>query len=241
MKLLVTKSYRTFLVRDESKDYHTNFGFVKADELSKAKPGDIVQSNKGEDFFVMEASFIDMYGKIKRGAQIIPRKDLGLIITETGLGKDSVVIETGAGSGAVGLMLSRICKKVYAYEIREDYVKLVKANIEFLGIKNYNIKLKDAKLGFKERNADVIILDLPWPWELCEVAKKSLKFGGFLISYSPTIPQTMDFVNKLDNNFIHVKTSEIIEREWEISDRKVRPRSQAIGHSGFISIVRRVS
>ena len=73
-------------------------------------------------------------------------------------------------------------------------------------------------------------------------AKKALKAGGFLVSYSPTIPQTADFVNKInsDKNFVHVKTSEVIERNWEIDERKVRPKSQQIGHSGFVSFVRKV-
>ena len=71
---------------------------------------------------------------------------------------------------------------------------------------------------------------------------KGYEVGGFLVSYSPTIPQTADFVNEVnkDKDFVHVKTSEIIERNWEIDGRKVRPRSQQIGHSGFISFVRRI-
>ena len=70
---------------------------------------------------------------------------------------------------------------------------------------------------------------------------KSLKPGGFLVSYSPSVPQVADFVNAVRkrNDFIHTKTSEIIEREWEVEDRKVRPKSISIGHSGFMSIVRK--
>ena len=85
-------------------------------------------------------------------------------------------------------------------------------------------------------------MDLPEPWKAINAAKKALKVGGFLVSYSPTIPQTQDFVNKInkDKDFVHVKTSEIIEREWEIDERKVRPKSQQIGHSGFISFTRRI-
>ena len=62
------------------------------------------------------------------------------------------------------------------------------------------------------------------------------------MSYSPSVPQMMDFANAVnkDENFAHVKTSEILEREWEIDGRKVRPRSQQIGHSGFISFARRI-
>ena len=50
----------------------------------------------------------------------------------------------------------------------------------------------------------------------------------------------MDFVNTLDESFAYLKTSEIIEREWEVKERKVRPRSQAIGHSGFITFARKL-
>ncbi len=239
-KLLITPSNRKFIVKDEDKDIHTNFGMVLAEDIKKAKAGDVVKSNKGQEFAVAEASFIDLYRRIKRNAQIIPEKDIGLIIAETGINKGSVVIEAGSGSGALGCFLAKVCKKVYSYEIRQDFYELVKKNIEYLGISNMVLKNKDAKLGFSEEDADAVILDLPDPWELIEMARKSLKFGGFLVSYSPTIPQVMDFVDKLGENFIYIKTSEIIEREWEVSRRKVRPMSQAIGHSGFLSFARRV-
>ncbi len=238
-KLLWGKN-KNYLVRDESKDFHCNKGFIKSKDILNSKPGDILKTNTGHCFYVLSPDFIDFYKKIKRGPQIIPRKDIGLIITETGLNKGSVVIETGSGSGGLGLFLSMICKKVYSYEIREDFFNLAKSNIEFLGIKNYIVKNKDSKLGFNEKNVDVIVLDLPDPWELIKAAKKSLKIGGFLVSYSPSIPQVMDFVESLDDSFDYIKTSEIIEREWEINKRKVRPKSQAIGHSGFISFVRRI-
>jgi len=238
MKILVTNKNKKFLVKDSTDELHTNFGLIK--NLKKAKPGDRVKSNKDVEFTVFKADFIDMYKKIKRGPQIIPRKDIGLIITEAGLNKDSVIIETGSGSGGLGLYLAKICKKVHSYEIREDFYNIVKKNSEMMELKNYNIKNKDAKKGFTEKNVDAVILDLPDPWELIENAKKALKIGGFLISYSPTIPQVMDFVENLDDSFVYIKTSEILEREWEVNKRKVRPRSQAIGHSGFVSFARKI-
>ena len=239
-KILVTKKNKKFLVKDMTKDLHTNFGLVKCADIKKAKPGATIKSNTGKEFAVYSADFIDFYHKIRRCAQIIPRKDIGLIITETGLNNESVVIEAGSGSGALGCFLAKICKKVYSYEIRKDFHELVKKNIEYLEIKNMTLKNKDAKEGFTEKNVDVVVLDLPDPWELIEPAKKSLKIGGFLVSYSPTIPQVMDFVDALDSSFSYIKTSEIIEREWEVIKRKVRPKSQAIGHSGFLNFARRI-
>jgi tRNA (adenine57-N1/adenine58-N1)-methyltransferase len=238
-KLLVTDDNRKFIVKDD-KDLHTNFGMISKEDIASAKPGSIIKSNKGTEFAIMEASFIDMYAKIKRGAQIIPQKDIGLIITEAGITSDSIVIEAGAGSGALGCFLAKVCKKIYSYEIREDFFRIVQKNIDYLEIKNMFLKNKDAKLGFDETEVDTVILDLSDPWELQGVAKNALKVGGFLVSYSPTIPQVMDFVEKLDDSFVYIKTSEIIERDWEINKRKVRPKSLAIGHSGFLSFARRV-
>lgn len=240
-KILMNDNGKKFYVKDNSEDYHCQYGQFKKKDLSR-KDGSKISTNKGKEFSIFTPSFIDLYRKIKRDAQIVPLKDIGLIIAQTGIGKDSKVLEAGAGSGAVGTFLSRLCKEIVSYEIRDDFIKVVKSNIDFLGIKNMNVKKKDIYEGITEKNLDLVMLDLPEPWKVIEHAAKSLKVGGFLVSYSPTIPQVQDFVNTLRNSekFVHIKTSEIIEREWEVEDRKVRPRSRGIGHSGFLSFCRRI-
>ena len=239
-KVLMSKNDK-FLVKDTSKDYHTKYGFFKKEDL-KAKAGSKVISNTKKEFTVFDPYFIDLYRKIKRDAQIIPLKDIGLIVSETGINGNSKVVDAGSGSGALCCFLANISKEVVTYEIREDFIEIVKKNIDYLGLKNVKIKNKNIYEGVDEKNIDLIVLDLPEPWKAIGSAKKALKAGGFLVSYSPSIPQTADFVNEINNDkdFVHVKTSEIIERNWEIDGRKVRPRSQQIGHSGFISFVRRI-
>ena len=134
------------------------------------------------------------------------------------------------------------CKKVVTYDIREDFIEVVKSNIEFLGLKNIVVKNKNIYSSIDEKNVDLITLDVPEPWLAIDSCSNALKIGGFLVSYSPTIPQVMDFVNEIRKrkDFVHVKTAEIIEREWDVEDRKVRPKSITIGHSGFMSLARRV-
>ena len=238
-KILMSKNDK-FLVKDTSKDYHTKHGFFKKEDLGKNIGA--IKTNTGKEFSIFNPYFIDLYKKIKRDAQIIPLKDIGLIIAETGIGKKSKVIDAGAGSGALCCFLANIAKEVITYDIREDFIEIVKHNIDFLKLKNVKIKNRNIYDGIDEKKIDVIVLDLPEPWLAIESAKKALKIGGFLVSYSPTIPQTADFINKInkDENFVHLKTSEIIERNWEIDERKVRPKSQQIGHSGFVSFVRRI-
>ena len=239
MKVLISKNDR-FLVKDTSKDYHTKHGFFKKEDLKKS--GKAIKTNTGKEFSIFNPYFIDLYKKIRRDAQIIPLKDIGLIVAETGVNNKSKVVDAGSGSGALCCFLANIAKEVITYDIREDFIEIVNHNVAYLKLKNVKIKNKNVYDGIDEKNADLIVLDLPEPWNAIEAAKKALKVGGFLVSYSPTIAQTADFVNSInkDKNFVHVKTSEIIEREWEIDARKVRPKSQQIGHSGFVSFVRKV-
>ena len=241
-KILITKKGKTFFVKDDSKDMHTQYGFIRAKELS-SKTGTHVKTNKDVEMSVLDPCFLDKLKKIKRGAQIIPLKDIGSIIAETSLDRNSTVVDAGAGSGYMALFFSNIVKKVTTYDIREDHLDTAKKNIEFMGMKNTTPKLKDIRVGIDEKEVDLVNLDLPEPWECIDSAYKALKLGGFIVSYSPTIPQTMDFVQALkqNGNFLIRKTIEIIEREWEISGRKVRPMSQSIGHSGFLTFARKIT
>jgi len=242
-KILMTKQGRKFYAKNTEEDLHTQYGFIVKDGLKEAKEGDLLKSNTGREFFIFNPQFIDLYRKIKRGAQIIPLKDIGLIIAETGINRESRVLDAGSGSGALACFIASVAKEVVTYEIREDFIEIVKSNVEFLKLKNIKIKNKDIYEGVEDRDIDVIVLDLPEPWQALESCSKALKPGGFLVSYSPSVPQVADFVNALrkNENFVYLKTSEITEREWEVEERKVRPKSKGIGHSGFLSFARKVT
>ena len=240
-KMLIAKEGKSFFIRDSSKDFHCQFGVVSKKNLKK-KDGSVIKTNTGKEFVVFTSSFIDDYKKIKRNAQIITRKDVGLIIAETGVNKDSKVVDAGAGSGALACFLANICKEVTTYDIREDFIKIVETNKERLGLKNLKIKKKNIYDGISEKNIDLITLDLPEPWKALNSAKKALKSGGFLVSYSPTIPQVVDFVNAVngDKGFVHIKTVELIQRDWEVDGRRVRPITTQTVHTGFLSFVRKI-
>ena len=239
MKILITDKGKKFFYKGD--DLHTQYGCIKKPEIEKAKPGDVLKTNTGKEMLLTNGIFMDFYSKIKRGAQIIPLKDMGSIVAQTGINSKSRVLEAGSGSGGLCCFLANIVEKVFTYEIREDFAKIVKKNIENLNLTNVEQKHKDIYEGIDEKNLDLVVLDLPEPWKVVPHVK-AIKHGGFLVSYSPCTPQVSDFIEDVSKSdeLIYIKTVEIIEREWEFSGRKIRPKSQPIGHSGFMSFVRRI-
>ncbi len=237
----ITSKGKQYFVKDPNKPIGTLYGTIDAKELAK-KSGSIVKTDKGKEFTLLDADFIDVYKRLRKLPQTIPLKDIGLIIAETGINKDSKIVDGGAGSGVLAAALARIAKQVTSYEIREEHLKVAQENLKLLELKNIKIKNKSLYDGIEEKNTDLITLDLPEPWKVIKHAKKALKTGGWLVSYSPSVPQIQDFVNELEKNeeFFYVKTVEIIERLWEIHGRKVRPKSTGIGHSGFITFARKI-
>ena len=216
-------------------DFHTQFGLLKEKDI---KPG-IIKSNLEKEFLVFDANFIDNIHEIKRGPAITHKKDIGLIITETGIGVNSKVVDAGSGCGNLAAYLARTGCKVTSYESNPEFFKIAEQNIENLKLK-VKLKNKDIYNGIEEKDLDLITLDLLEPWKVIKHAEISLKSGGFLVAYLPTITQVMEFVKSLNNNFYLWKVSEIIEREWHVENLKVRPKNQILGHTAFLVFARKI-
>ena len=96
--------------------------------------------------------------------------------------------------------------------------------------------------GIDEKDVDLVVLYLPTPWDAIKSAEKALRTGGYLVCYNPQITQTADFVNAISKNdkFLYEKTIELIERNWTIQGKITRPKSEGIGHTAFLTFVRKV-
>jgi tRNA (adenine57-N1/adenine58-N1)-methyltransferase len=228
-KIIISDEGETFYTRENEKTFHTKFGTI---DTTKKE-----QTLRQQKFYIFEPEFIDSYKRILRVAQMPPLKDVGMIIAETGINKETKIIESGAGSGGLTCFLAQIAKKITSYEIREDYYDVVNKNLAYLEIKNVALKNEDFKKA-DEKEQDVLILDLPDPWNMLKTAEKVLKRGGFLVVYAPCITQTKQLVENAQD-FIHIKTIELIEREWHIEGEKVRPKSQGLMHSAFLTFMRK--
>lgn len=219
-------------------DLHTQLGFITEEELkTKSRV-----TNKNKEFIITNASFLDNFEKIKRGPQIMLPKDIGPILTRTSLNKNSKVLEIGTGSGALTCCLAQFVKSVVSYEIREDHLKIAEKNLEDFEIKNVKLINKDATKGIKEKDFDSAIIDIKEPWLVIDEVEKSLKPGAYICSYSPSITQSDLLVKQAEKNtnLLVINTIEVIEREWDIQGRVVHPKMRMLGHTAFLTFIRKI-
>ncbi len=222
------------------KDVQTAHGFVPKSELEKPD-GSVVKSNSGKEFIVFEAGFADRFQRFKRGPQSVIHKDIGMIIATTGLGPESEVLDAGAGSGWLALGMARVCKRVTTYEKREEFLATIKSNIALSKLTNITLKHADIGEGVEGKDYDLVTLDMPEPAVVLDKVTPALKLGGWIVCYLPTIPQVMETIEALKNKgYIIIKSIELMERPWHVDGRKVRPSSNAIGHTAFLVFGRRI-
>jgi len=234
-KVLLLGTENRYLINYRKENFHTKDGAI---DLSKIKKfGDKVASAKGPVFTAVEPTQFDLMKKFKRGPQIILPKDAGLIITETGIGEGSKVIDAGTGTGWMASFLSNVVGtkgKVVTYEKSKANYQLAKKNFDYLGLKNVRAKQGDAYLDINEKNFDVMILDLAEPWNVSTM-KKNIKIGGYVVTYLPQISQVQEYVSFCEKNDLIVeRIIELQEREWSVKGRISRPKSHSIGHTAFL-------
>lgn len=220
-------------------DFHTNEGMIKEAAL-KGKASK-ARTNTGKEFLVFEPNFNDLVKFMKRGPQMPLAKDVAIILYYSGIGRKSVVVDAGTGSGLLAVSMARIAKTVTSYEIKTDVHELAKANVDYFGLKNLILKNKDVTGGIDERDVDLVTLDLPEPWHVLKHAWAALKIGGILVTYLPSVVQLIELVSEAKKNkFSVLKTVEILEREWIVDDKIVRPSHEMYGHTAFLTFLRKL-
>jgi len=242
-RLLIDKKGKRQLV-EEGQDLHTHGGVIKEQDLRKIKYSGLVETHLGKNFFVLKPNIVDFIEKMQKRAQIVYPKDAALIIGLTGISSGSRVLEAGSGVGGLTLMLANAVMPVgvvYSYEIRKEHLKEAQEHLKEGGLDKFvKFKNKDVSKGISEKDLDAVVLDMAEPWLVSGQAAKALRFGGFLVSYSPSIEQTKKFVSSLPTSFQDVNTVESLVREWEVTSQRCRPKTRMIAHTGFITFARKL-
>jgi len=232
--LLLTDGRRSYLIDSSRRSFHTKDGEL---DLTKAKPGKPLKTNKGKIFYVLNPSAHDLLLQSKRGPAVVLPKDFGAIIAHTGVNHESLCVDAGSGSGWLACQLANLCKRVVTYESRPEHADVAEANIAALGLSNIKLKRKDATRGFDEKNADLITLDLLNPEQV--PFSKSLKLGGYGVAYLPHMAQVKQFCRALASGLIVERILDVREDEYFASGEL--NRKNKIRHTAYLVFVRKVA
>ncbi len=228
-----------------SQDLHLSHDIISKEELNKQGK---IKTKKDKEAYIFNTSFVDNFSNLTRAAQIINLKDAAVILTETGITNESIVFDSGSGSGGLSLFLAKHCKQVYSFEIKEEHLEACEKNKKFLNIENVNFykadisKKEEIKKIVKDIKCDVFTIDVLKPVDAIETVREFLKLSGYAVFYVTQINQAKEVVVALDesDDFSVFTCKEVLHREWDLHNRKCKPKGLTHNHTGFLVFARKV-
>ncbi len=246
--LLTSQKGKRWLVKIEDRPFSCHMGTIQMRDAVGKEEGDCLETGEGSRLFLFRPTLADYIFKMKRQTQIIFPKDLGAIIFYGDIHPGNTVLETGIGSGALSLALLRAVGdrgRLISVEKRLKFGQLARENItRFCGQRpaNHDIIIGDVQDLPLHIRVDRALLDLPEPWHAVRHVAPYLKTGGILVSLSPQVAQVQLTYRELKaHGFTHIHCFELMERGWLVDDRRARPKDRMIGHTGFITVAKKIS
>ncbi len=248
--MLIDQRDRTYLFQLQvGETYHTHSGTLPHDDVIGREEGTRVETSKGMILTAYRPRFADFVLKMPRGAQVVYPKDLGSIVIYADIFPGSRVLEAGTGSGALTIALCRATGptgRVVSYERRDDHREQAVVNIEgYFGGLPDGLELRSGDLtevATSGERFDRAVLDMPEPSSPLKALGSVLVPGGIVCAYLPTTNQVQEFVLSLaGEGFAHIETFETLRRGWHVTERSVRPDHRMQGHTGFLTVARRVA
>ena len=242
--VLKNNKHKHLAVLKDDQEFVSQNGVIKFNDIRELPS--IVTSSKNHEYYVYIPSFDEFILLMKRGPQIIYPKDIGAILIAGNISKNSNILEIGTGSGALTLYLNLILDKksrLFTLDENEKNQRRAQKTIErfvasskinnLVDVNYINSKLSAFAFNDLADKVDTIITDIPEPWEF--FLKNQIKQNLNWVSYLPSISQVEKIVTKLrENNFVNIKITETLTREWIVDKKIVRPKNEMVGHTGFV-------
>jgi tRNA (adenine57-N1/adenine58-N1)-methyltransferase catalytic subunit len=244
------KGRRYLLTLQAGATFHTHRGRLAHDDLIGRAEGEVATTDLGQRLLVLRPTLSDWVLKMPRGAQVIYPRTISLMIMAADVQPGMIVLEAGAGSGALSIALLQALApggRLVSFEIRAEFAAQARRNVEAWFGKApdaWELRHGDVLAGIGEvGQVDRVLLDLLEPWLVVPPAVDVLVPGGMLVAFVATVPQVMRTVEALEatRRFGLVETAEAIIRPWHVDGLAVRPEHRMIGHTGFLVSARRTS
>jgi tRNA (adenine57-N1/adenine58-N1)-methyltransferase len=245
--LLLSPDEKRYLIRlMPNGRIDTNRGYILHNDMVGKEFGTHVKTHMKHNFMLLRPSTSDLVMHTKRISQIIYPKEIGYIILKLNVIPGARIVEAGTGSGGLTMAMARAVAPngcIYTYEARDDMQANARKNLERTGVlANVEMKLRDIREGFDERDADSLFLDVREPWMFLAQAHAALKSGGFFGSLVPTTNQLSDLLQEMENlgGWADIEVLEILARYYKPVPDRLRPQDRMIAHTGFLLFARAV-
>jgi tRNA (adenine57-N1/adenine58-N1)-methyltransferase len=234
---------------EPGKQFHTHRGAIAHDDLIGTPEGSVVNATSGTVYLALRPLLTDYVLSMPRGAAVIYPKDSAQIIAQGDIHPGAVVLEAGAGSGALTCSLLRAvgtAGRVISYERRADHLDHARRNVDvFFGEEpaNWDLRHGDVAAHPSDEVVDRVILDMLAPWDVLPAVGAALRPGGVLVGYVATTTQLSRLVEALraDGGYTEPHAWECLLRSWHVLGLAVRPDHKMQGHTAFLVTARRLA
>ena len=197
--------------------YNNRHGEFHHEDMVGVRYGEKIYARKSQGrgkagyVYLLQPSSNLWSASVKMRTQIIQPSDQSTIIGELWIKPGSVVVESGTGSGILSTALATAVHpngQVNTFEFNEHRATCAASEFEQNGLDSI-IKIEHRDIctqGFPENlngKVDAVMLDVPSPWLAVVHARKVMKAGARLCTYSPCIEQVQRNCRAMEKEGFH--------------------------------------
>ncbi|KAG1971858.1 tRNA (adenine(58)-N(1))-methyltransferase catalytic subunit TRMT61A [Pimephales promelas] len=226
--------FRKMFQLKEGMKLHSNWGLIAHEDMKGRPAGSIIRTSMGIPILIRRPSLDEFTLFMKRGPAIAYPKDASAMLTMMDVTEGDCVLESGSGSGAMSLFLSRAVGykgSVLSVEIRDDHHRVAVLNYKRWrstwslrrgeewpdNVHFHHGDLISAGALLAGRGFNSIALDMVNPHLALPAVVPHLHPGSVCAVYQANITQVIDLMEGLRCSALPLVCERIVEvqyRDW---------------------------